>query len=244
MVLLSAGIGATPVLAMLYALASARSTRPVWWLHAARDRQHHPFAAEVRRLMPALTHGRSYVCYSRPGSDDKIGRGFRRGRSPVAIGLRRDRHPARGGCLPVRAHPLHGRHERDARSSGRGAGADSRRTLQRQRVDDPRHRRRSDANSASARGRRQHRSAGIVRAKWHRRTLEGVGLPEHPGVGRGVRRPGPLVVPDRCLSQLRERFGFGRGRLCTASRSICPPTATFSFAAHNRLVTSSSICKS
>ena len=76
MVLLSAGIGATPVLAMLYALASARSTRPVWWLHAARDRQHHPFAAEVRRLMPALTRGRSYVCYSRPGSDDKIGEDF------------------------------------------------------------------------------------------------------------------------------------------------------------------------
>jgi ferredoxin-NADP reductase/MOSC domain-containing protein YiiM len=75
-VLLSAGIGATPVLAMLYALASTRSTRPVWWLHAARDRQHHPFAAEVRRLMPALTGGRSYVCYSRPGSDDKIGEDF------------------------------------------------------------------------------------------------------------------------------------------------------------------------
>ena len=35
--------------------------------YQARDRQHHPFAAEVRRLMLALTHGRSYVCYSRPG---------------------------------------------------------------------------------------------------------------------------------------------------------------------------------
>ena len=75
-VLLSAGIGATPVLAMLHALAAARSTRQVLWLHAARDRQHHPFAAEVRRLMLALTHGRSYVCYSRPGSRDKIGEDF------------------------------------------------------------------------------------------------------------------------------------------------------------------------
>ena len=46
-VLLSAGIGATPVLAMLHALAAARSTRQVFWLHGARDRQHHPFAAEV-----------------------------------------------------------------------------------------------------------------------------------------------------------------------------------------------------
>src|SRR5213594_362831 len=72
-VLLSAGIGATPVLAMLYALAAARSTRQVLWLHAARDRQHHPFAAEVRGLIRMLTHGRSYVGYSRPDSRDKMG---------------------------------------------------------------------------------------------------------------------------------------------------------------------------
>jgi MOSC domain-containing protein YiiM/ferredoxin-NADP reductase len=75
-VLLSAGIGATPVLAMLHSLAAARSARRVLWLHAARDRQHHPFAGEVRRLMLALTHGRSYVCYSRPGSRDKMGEDF------------------------------------------------------------------------------------------------------------------------------------------------------------------------
>jgi len=75
-VLLSAGIGATPVLAMLYALAAERSTRPVLWLHAARDGEHHPFVAEVRRLIPALTHGRSYVCYSRPRSRDKMGQDF------------------------------------------------------------------------------------------------------------------------------------------------------------------------
>jgi ferredoxin-NADP reductase/MOSC domain-containing protein YiiM len=75
-VLLSAGIGATPVLAMLYALAAVRSTRRVLWLHASRDREHHPFVAEVRRLMLALPHGRSYVCYSRPGSLDKLGVDF------------------------------------------------------------------------------------------------------------------------------------------------------------------------
>src|SRR5262245_42595686 len=75
-ILLSAGIGATPVLAMLHALAAARSTRQVFWLHAARDRQHHPFVAEVRGLMAALTHGRSYVFYSRPGSRDTMGDDF------------------------------------------------------------------------------------------------------------------------------------------------------------------------
>src|SRR5262249_34225422 len=45
-VLLSAGIGVTPVLAMLHVLAAARSTRQVLWVHTARDGQHHPFVAE------------------------------------------------------------------------------------------------------------------------------------------------------------------------------------------------------
>jgi ferredoxin-NADP reductase/MOSC domain-containing protein YiiM/ferredoxin len=75
-VLLSAGIGATPVLAMLYALATARSTRQVMWLHTARDGQHHPFAGEVRGLIRALTDGHSYVCYTRPDSVDKAGENF------------------------------------------------------------------------------------------------------------------------------------------------------------------------
>ncbi len=75
-VLLSAGIGATPVLAMLHVLAATHSTRHVLWLQAARDGQHHPFAAEVRRLMLALRHGRRFVCYSRPDSRDKVGEDF------------------------------------------------------------------------------------------------------------------------------------------------------------------------
>jgi len=72
-VLLSAGIGATPVLAMLHELAAARSTRRILWLHAARDGQHHPFAGEVRGLIRALANGHSYVCYTRPETTDKTG---------------------------------------------------------------------------------------------------------------------------------------------------------------------------
>jgi ferredoxin-NADP reductase/MOSC domain-containing protein YiiM len=75
-VLLSAGIGATPVLAMLHALATARSTRQVMWLHTARDMQHHPFADEVRGLMRTLANGRSYVCYTRPEPNDQAGEYF------------------------------------------------------------------------------------------------------------------------------------------------------------------------
>jgi ferredoxin-NADP reductase/MOSC domain-containing protein YiiM len=75
-VLLSAGIGATPVLAMLYAMSSAHSTRPVLWLHVARDGKHFPFAAEVRRLVSNLSLARSYVCFSRPEAADRLGTDF------------------------------------------------------------------------------------------------------------------------------------------------------------------------
>src|SRR6202020_1714523 len=71
-VLLSAGIGATPVLAMLHAMSSAHSTRSVLWLHVARDGKHFPFAAEVRRLVSNL-RARSYVCFSRPEAADRLG---------------------------------------------------------------------------------------------------------------------------------------------------------------------------
>ena len=75
-VLLSAGIGATPVLAMLHSLSADRSTRQVLWMHTARDGEHHPFAAETHRLMFALSHGRRYVCYSAPDSRDQVGEHF------------------------------------------------------------------------------------------------------------------------------------------------------------------------
>jgi ferredoxin-NADP reductase/MOSC domain-containing protein YiiM len=75
-VLLSAGIGATPVLAMLQALVATASPRQVWWLQGARNRENHPFALDVRRLIAALPRGRSHVCYSRPAAGDELGRDY------------------------------------------------------------------------------------------------------------------------------------------------------------------------
>ena len=73
---MSAGIGATPVLAMLHALAAAASSREVWWLYGARSRKEHPFAEETRTLIKALVHGRSHVCYSSPDPEDRPGVDF------------------------------------------------------------------------------------------------------------------------------------------------------------------------
>jgi ferredoxin-NADP reductase/MOSC domain-containing protein YiiM/ferredoxin len=76
LVLLSAGVGATPVLAMLHALTTEARPREVWWLFGARNRDEHPFAQEARRLLQTLPHSRSYIIYSRPGQDDQPGRDF------------------------------------------------------------------------------------------------------------------------------------------------------------------------
>jgi ferredoxin-NADP reductase/MOSC domain-containing protein YiiM len=74
--LISAGVGATPVLAMLHALAAAKSDRDIWWLHGARDRAQEPFAAESRSLLATLAHGHRHICYSHPGPDDVQGRDY------------------------------------------------------------------------------------------------------------------------------------------------------------------------
>jgi ferredoxin-NADP reductase/ferredoxin len=74
--LVSAGIGATPVLAMLQALAEEHADREVWWLHGARNRRQHSFAVEARSLLASLPNGHSHVYYSRPDPDDLKGRDF------------------------------------------------------------------------------------------------------------------------------------------------------------------------
>jgi ferredoxin-NADP reductase/MOSC domain-containing protein YiiM/ferredoxin len=70
-VLISAGVGATPVLAMLHVLAVARSARQVWWLHGARDRAEHAFQQEALGLLTQLPDVHRIVCYSHPGPHDR-----------------------------------------------------------------------------------------------------------------------------------------------------------------------------
>jgi ferredoxin-NADP reductase/MOSC domain-containing protein YiiM len=76
--LISAGIGATPVLSMLHVLAEEHSDREIWWLHGARSGRDHCFASEAGTLLASLPNVRTRVYYSRPGSDDREGRDFDR----------------------------------------------------------------------------------------------------------------------------------------------------------------------
>jgi ferredoxin-NADP reductase/MOSC domain-containing protein YiiM len=75
-VLLSAGVGATPVMSILHALAAEKSQREIWWIYGARNSMEHPFAQESRSLLRQLARGTGFVVYSRPSTTDKLGLDF------------------------------------------------------------------------------------------------------------------------------------------------------------------------
>jgi ferredoxin-NADP reductase/MOSC domain-containing protein YiiM len=75
-VLLSAGVGVTPVLSMLHALAATASTREVWWIYGARNRAEHPFARECDELLRRLPRSCRYIVYSQASASESPGGDF------------------------------------------------------------------------------------------------------------------------------------------------------------------------
>ena len=69
-VLLGAGVGATPLLAMLHSLVAAGSTREIWWLYSAHDRAAHPFARETNELLRQLPRSCRYIVYSQESASE------------------------------------------------------------------------------------------------------------------------------------------------------------------------------
>ena len=90
-VLISAGVGVTPVLAMLHGLAAERSEREVWWLHSARDAEQQAFGQEVHRLLGSLPSAHELVFHTASEGVSADGGGSRAsadgvsGRSPVPV---------------------------------------------------------------------------------------------------------------------------------------------------------------
>ena len=70
--LLSAGVGITPVLAMLHALGTASRDRRVIWIHTTRSRESQAFAEEVDELIEAMPHATSHIFYT--GDGDRLDR--------------------------------------------------------------------------------------------------------------------------------------------------------------------------
>lgn len=74
-IFISAGIGITPLLAMLKAHAARQGgqTPLVIWIHAAREGDSHAFKDEVQALIDRGVDIRPHIFYSRPGPEDRHG---------------------------------------------------------------------------------------------------------------------------------------------------------------------------
>lgn len=63
LVLMSAGVGVTPVLSMLEAQVSANPKRPIIWVYACQNKAHHAFAAEVNQLLEMAKTVETHLFY-------------------------------------------------------------------------------------------------------------------------------------------------------------------------------------
>ena len=215
--LISAGIGATPVLAMLHALAEECSDREIWGLHSAGNSREHPFAAEARALLASLPNARRRVYYSRPGPNDVQGRDFDLAGRLTGSALA-DLNPPRDAqaylCGPTSFM--------DEISAALAAiGIDASRIHTEPFGPAPG----LTPGIAATHARAPHPPAGKPRKRPHDRVRPR--QPRHPmghrvrqpaRTRRNVRRARPLVVPDRRLSHLRDhphrrRSQMGAGRL-------------------------------
>jgi ferredoxin-NADP reductase/MOSC domain-containing protein YiiM len=93
-VLISAGIGITPVLAMLHELARRRSSRELWWITAARSPAELPFAAEARELLSHLPNRHEVAFYSASTAGELV---------PPAVAGRLSAAALAGLALPTEA---------------------------------------------------------------------------------------------------------------------------------------------
>ena len=214
--LAAAGIGVTPVLAMLHQLAAARSEREVWWLYAARSPAEHPFAAEAHQLLASLPQAREHIYYSAATADERHRARHRRAahRRPADD----DWHSYSRVRLHLRAAVLHDRHARCPHRARRHRREHPHRTIRgadghQPRPDGPPHCDPAPAARASRKRapghlrpqRHHHRIrpplAQRLRSAENRPRTRHVGAERHGGQGRdrlglGCRQPGPRPDPS------------------------------------------------
>jgi ferredoxin-NADP reductase len=76
LVLISGGVGVTPMIAMANALVEARSDREIWFFHGARNSKDHLFKDYMAGLAAENKNIRVHVCHSKPMESDVKGRDF------------------------------------------------------------------------------------------------------------------------------------------------------------------------
>ena len=75
-VLLSAGVGFTPLISMLNAIVEVGSNRPTWFIHGNRNKLEHAMGEHIWRVTEENRYVHSHIRYSKPSSEDKIGRDY------------------------------------------------------------------------------------------------------------------------------------------------------------------------
>lgn len=71
LVLISAGVGVTPILSMLHSFVQMKGRKAVW-VHGARNGKHHPFQQEVAELAELVGDSlKTHVVYSKAQENDK-----------------------------------------------------------------------------------------------------------------------------------------------------------------------------
>ena len=75
-VLLSAGVGLTPLMSMLNAIVEVGSNRPTWFIHGGRNKREHALGEHVRRITEENSNVHSHIRYSKPSSGDMVGRDY------------------------------------------------------------------------------------------------------------------------------------------------------------------------
>jgi ferredoxin-NADP reductase/MOSC domain-containing protein YiiM len=210
-VLLSAGIGVTPVLAMLHALAAEASRREVWWLYGTRNGREHPFAEETRGLLDALPHHHRHICYSSPDPQDRANVDFDAPGhlNPRVLG---ELKLPRNGDFYICGPSAFDRSDCRAHGIGRHAELHPYRDVRCRSVHYPRHCGRSTSAAALAGKRSRLRTDGFVYPQRSQRPL-GIIIQQPARARRGVRRTCALCVSNRGLPHLRERVGGRKNQL-------------------------------
>ncbi|MBK4216810.1 pyridoxamine 5'-phosphate oxidase family protein [Paracoccus caeni] len=70
LVLISAGVGITPMISIMHEEAARKGARPILFAHVARDGENHAFRAELEALMAASPNIRRLMFYTKPRDTD------------------------------------------------------------------------------------------------------------------------------------------------------------------------------
>jgi MOSC domain-containing protein YiiM/ferredoxin-NADP reductase len=209
--LISVGIGLTPVLSMLHQLAAGHSARDVWWVHGARRPEEHPLAAEAHKLLVSLPHAREHLFYSAATLDERHRVGAAAGRLTegklAALAL-----PASATAYLCGPESFMADMQHALTALGIDPCPHPHGVVRRTVIDQPRPHRAGPPPTAPATRSAGKRAAGHLRAQRHLGALRWLGA-HRPRARGGVRHPHPVELPHWRLPHVHYATGVGAREL-------------------------------